>query len=79
MKNHTLKISVFTGLSLLATALPMVPMQAKAAPVPQLQINGGLRFDSQGAGTPNTLSGYAFLPILGNERGDVFFAESYIN
>lgn len=38
-----------------------------------------MRFDSQGTGTPNTLSGYAFLPILGNERGDIFFAESYIN
>jgi hypothetical protein len=57
----------------------MVPVQALAAPAPKPQFNGGLRFDSQGAGTPNTLSGYAFLPILGNERGDVFFAESYIN
>ncbi|WP_295459071.1 hypothetical protein [Synechococcus sp. UW140] len=38
-----------------------------------------MRFDSQGAGTPNTLSGYAFLPILDNDRGDIFFAESYIN
>ncbi len=67
------------GLSLLATAFAMVPMQSLAAPAPKPQFNGGLRFDSQGAGTPNTLSGYAFLPILGNERGDVFFAESYIN
>ena len=38
-----------------------------------------MRFDSQGAGTPNTLSGYAFLPILANDRGDILFAESYIN
>ena len=79
MNNHPLKVSLLTGISLLATALPIVSMQAKAAPVPQLQINGGLRFDSQGAGTPNTLSGYAFLPILGNDRGDILFAESYIN
>ena len=64
---------------MLATAFAMVPVQALAAPAPKPQFNGGLRFDSQGAGTPNTLSGYAFLPILGNERGDVFFAESYIN
>ena len=47
--------------------------------IPKLKANGGLRFDSQGAGTPNTLSGYAFLPILANNRGDILFAESYIN
>ena len=47
--------------------------------IPKLRGNGGLRFDSQGAGTPNTLSGYFFLPILASERGDIFFAESYIN
>ncbi|WP_341881265.1 inverse autotransporter beta domain-containing protein [Synechococcus sp. UW140] len=47
--------------------------------IPLLKANGGLRFDSQGAGTPNTLSGYAFLPILANNRGDILFAESYIN
>ena len=47
--------------------------------IPKLRGNGGLRFDSQGAGTPNTLSGYFFLPILESERGDILFAESYIN
>ena len=58
----------------------MVLMQALAAPLPpKTQLNGGLRFDSQGAGTSNTLSGYAFLSILCNKRGDVFFAELYIN
>jgi len=46
---------------------------------PKTQFNGGLRFDSQGAGTPNSLSDYALLSILCNERGDVFFAELYIN
>lgn len=47
--------------------------------IASVKVNAGLRFDSQGAGTPNTLSGYAFLPILENERGDILFAESYIN
>ncbi len=47
--------------------------------IASVKVNAGLRFDSQGAGTPNTLSGYAFLPILESERGDIFFAESYIN
>jgi hypothetical protein len=53
--------------------------ESKLNQIPKLKANGGLRFDSQGAGTPNTLSGYAFLPILANDRGDILFAESYIN
>jgi len=53
--------------------------EQKLNQIPKLKANGGLRFDSQGAGTPNTLSGYAFLPILANNRGDILFAESYIN
>ena len=79
MKKLSISLKLCGHLSLLAAALPLWPQQAPAAPAPQLQFNGGLRFDSQGAGTPNTLSGYAFLPILGNDRGDIFFAESYIN
>ena len=49
--------------------------EPKLNQIPKLKANGGLRFDSQGAGTPNTLSGYAFLPILANDRGDILFAE----
>jgi len=79
VKKLSISLKLCGHLSLLAAALPLWPQQAPAAPAPQLQFNGGLRFDSQGAGTPNTLSGYAFLPILGNDRGDIFFAESYIN
>ena len=50
-----------------------------SAALPELRANGGLRFDSQGAGTPNTLSGYGFLPIYKGSQGDVLFAEAYLN
>lgn len=57
----------------------LFPCAAYATPLPSIKTNGGLRFDSQGAGTPNTLSGYAFVPIINNETGSILFAESYIN
>jgi hypothetical protein len=38
-----------------------------------------LRFDSQVAGTPNTLSGYGFSPLFKGNQGDVLFAEAYLN
>lgn len=57
----------------------LFPCTAYATPLPSIKTNGGLRFDSQGAGTPNTLSGYAFVPIINNETGSILFAESYIN
>ena len=57
----------------------LISAAANATPLPSIKANGGLRFDSQGAGTPNTLSGYAFVPIINNESGNILFAESYIN
>ena len=44
-----------------------------------LKVNpsGGLRFDSQGAGTPNSLSGYFFLPFTQDQKGSLFFVEGF--
>jgi len=72
-------ISVPFALAQTSNTTNGVNNESKLNQIPKLKANGGLRFDSQGAGTPNTLSGYAFLPILANDRGDILFAESYIN
>lgn len=51
----------------------------KANAIPAVKLNGGLRFDSQGSGTPNVLSGYVFLPLTSDSSGSVAFVESYLN
>ena len=43
----------------------------------KVNTSGGLRFDSQGAGVPNTLSGYFFLPITQDPNGSLFFVEGF--
>ena len=47
----------------LASAFGVLPALAETVEIPEIKVNGGLRFDSQGAGTPNTLSGYGFAPL----------------
>ena len=39
------------------------------AKVPKVITNGGLRFQSEGAGIPNTLSGYIVAPLHQSENG----------
>ena len=45
--------------------------------LPKVNTSGGLRFDSQGAGTPNSLSGYFFLPFTQDPNGSLFFVEGF--
>ena len=45
--------------------------------VPKIKTNGGLRFQSQGGGTPNTLSGYILAPLHQSEKGNVLFIDGF--
>jgi len=47
--------------------------------VPKIRSNGGLRFQSEGAGTPNTLSGYILAPLHQSEKGNVLFIDGFAN
>ena len=42
-----------------------------------VKFSGGLRYDSEGAGTPNTLSGYFFLPLSQDQKGSLFFVDGF--
>jgi len=50
-----------------------------AAPIPRVQASGGLVFQSQGGGTPNTVTGYLFAPLSQGERGEVLFVDIAAN
>ena len=50
-----------------------------ASNVPKVLINGGLRFQSEGGGTPNTLSGYIFVPLSQTDNGNVLFVDGFAN
>lgn len=47
--------------------------------VPKVLTNGGLRFQSEGAGIPNTLSGYIVAPLYQSENGNVLFIDGFAN
>jgi len=42
-----------------------------------VKFSGGLRYDSEGAGTPNTLSGYFFLPLAVDQKGNLLFVDGF--
>lgn len=44
-------------------------------PIPKVQANGGLGFQSQGSGGANTISGYWFAPLKRNSQGDLLFLD----
>lgn len=47
--------------------------------VPKVLTNGGLRFQSEGAGTPNFLSGYIVAPLHQSDNGNVLFIDGFAN
>lgn len=49
------------------------------APIPRVEATGGLVFQSQGGGTPNTITGYLFAPLSQGERGQVLFLDVAAN
>jgi parallel beta-helix repeat protein len=61
----------------LASAFGVLPALAETVEIPEIKVNGGLRFDSQGAGTPNTLSGYGFAPLYQAENGSLFYVDGF--
>lgn len=66
--------------SLALTTTPAIADEMEAATkVPQVRTNAGLRFQSNGAGTPNTLSGYIFAPLSQSEDGHVLFVDGFAN
>ena len=68
------------GACLTLGALEMVPAIAQAKPQPPaVAANGGLRFQAQGEGSPNTLSGYLFAPLRQGKAGDVLFLDVAAN
>ena len=76
MKSHFFLLGLVLGLSG-TEALANEP-SAKAL-IPEIRTNGGLRFQSEGAGTPNTLSGYIFAPLSQSESGSVLFVDGFAN
>ena len=74
--------SLIPGLVLtLVSAGLAAPSQAWSAetpsplPIPKVQANGGLGFQSQGSGSANTISGYWFAPLKQNAQGDLLFLD----
>ncbi len=49
------------------------------AQIPRVQASGGLVFQSQGGGTPNTVTGYLFAPLSQGAQGDVLFVDVAAN
>ena len=59
---------VVIALSISSTA------QANPTPAP-VTVNGGLTFESQSSGTPNSFSGYLFAPLSQGRKGQVLFLD----
>ena len=76
MKSHFFLLGLVFGLSGTA-ALADEPSSDDL--IPKIRTNGGLRFQSEGAGTPNTLSGYIFAPLSQSESGNVLFVDGFAN
>jgi parallel beta-helix repeat protein len=71
---------IFTGLLLSMVGLPSWSNESSPpSNVPKVLVNGGLRFQSEGGGTPNTLSGYIFVPLSQTDNGNVLFVDGFAN
>ena len=74
--------SLIPGLVLtLGSTTLVAPWQAWSAetpsplPIPKVQANGGIGFQSQSSGSANTISGYWFAPLKRNAKGDLLFLD----
>jgi hypothetical protein len=77
--NHQRASALGLGVCIaLATGLEGANVQAKPKP-PRIEANGGLVFQSQGGGTPNTFSGYLFAPLSQGSLGEVLFLDVVAN
>ena len=72
--------SALTGLALTFSGVSAYAAEpVSEVTIPEVRTNGGLRFRSEGAGTPNTLSGYIFAPLSQAENGSVLFVDGFAN
>ncbi|MDA0718448.1 MAG: inverse autotransporter beta domain-containing protein, partial [Cyanobacteria bacterium] len=72
----------FLLVSLLLSILGLPGLADESKPdskVPEVITSGGLKFQSEGGGTPNTLSGYIFAPISQTESGNLLFIDGFAN
>lgn len=66
-------------------ASPLAGLAGEAAkprqllPIPKVEASGGIRFQSQGAGTANTVSGYVFAPLSQSANGSLYFLDFSAN
>lgn len=77
MKPTIPSLAVALTCSLIST--PALAQPTPAEPIPEVRITGGMRFESQGAGTPNGLSGIIFAPLATSSRGDIFFLDGAVS
>ncbi len=76
---NRLAIAFATVSSIAASSIgTATPSLAKDNP-PRVEANGGLIFQSQGGGTPNTFTGYLFAPLSQGEQGEVLFFDVAAN
>ena len=76
------------GASVIASCLIASPLAGLAgepsktrqqSPIPKVEASGGIRFQSQGAGTANTVSGYLFAPLSQSANGSLYFLDFSAN
>ena len=80
MKSRYLIASLLLSLYGAASLADESKLEPKPEPkVPKVLTNGGLRFQSEGAGIPNTLSGYIVAPLHQSEKGNVLFIDGFAN
>jgi hypothetical protein len=65
--------------SLAPLAIAEEVMDPGPVPIPKLKPSGGLRVQSQGAGTANTVSGYLFAPFGQKQNGSLAFLDFSAN
>jgi len=74
MKFHSALFALLLGIQ---GAAALADEPKKGIKVPTIRTNGGLRFQSEGAGTPNTLSGYILAPLYQSEKGNILFIDGF--
>lgn len=59
--------------------LAQEPSVSSQPSIPRVEPSGGIRFQSQGGGTPNTVSGYLFAPLSQSASGGLAFLDFSAN
>ena len=78
MHKTAMTFALGLGACLALGTLELLPAAAQPRP-PAVTANGGLVFQSQGEGSPNTFSGYLFAPLSQGASGAVLFVDVAAN